>query len=286
MTAVLEDLRYSLRALAKRPVYALVTVLVLSLAVGANTAVFSISNGFFMRPLPYPDGNRLVAVFNAYPGMGLDSTANSIPDYLDRRDRAPSLEQLALFANSPRTLSVDESPERLTLTRVSPSFFDVFRVPPMLGRGFTAEEAVPGNERVIVLSSTASGATARATAFANISGVHSGASRSRRIAESDRFLRRVRLVRDLREVEARFMFRGLANRNDSNLFATFRVSNRDNLILQEPQSEEPGFAIGFTIVLGCKRQATKYLLCIRKVDAVFLEICEPFRFVPCEHAAL
>ena len=153
MTAILEDLRYSLRALAKRPVYALVTVLVLSLAVGANTTVFSISNGFFMRPLPYPDDDRLVVVFNAYPGMGLDVTANSIPDYLDRRDRAPSLEQLAIFANTARTLSVDESPERLTLTRVSPSFFDVFRVPPMLGRGFTAEEAVPGNERVIVLSS-------------------------------------------------------------------------------------------------------------------------------------
>lgn len=153
MIAILEDLRYSLRALAKRPVYALVTVLVLSLAVGANTTVFSISSGFFMRPLPYPDGDRLVSVFNAYPGMGLDFAANSIPDYLDRRDRAPSLEQLAIFANTARTLSVDESPERLTLTRVSPSFFDVFRVPPMLGRGFTAEEAVPGSERVIVLSS-------------------------------------------------------------------------------------------------------------------------------------
>jgi hypothetical protein len=152
VAAILEDLRYSLRALAKRPVYALVTVLVLSLAVGANTTVFSISNGFFMRPLPYPDGDRLVAVFNAYPGMGLDFAGTSIPDYLDRRDRAPSLEQLAIFANTARTLSVDESPERLTITRVSPSFFDVFRVPPMLGRGFTAEEAVPGNERVIVLS--------------------------------------------------------------------------------------------------------------------------------------
>jgi hypothetical protein len=126
VTAILEDLRYSLRALAKRPVYALVTVLVLSLAVGANTTVFSISNGFFMRPLPYPDGDRLVAVFNAYPGAGLESTANSIPDYLDRRDRVPSLEQIAIVSNTARTLSVDESPERLTLARVSPSFFDVF----------------------------------------------------------------------------------------------------------------------------------------------------------------
>ena len=82
------------------------------------------------------------------------------------------------------------------------------------------------------------------------------------------------------------MFRGLANGNDSNLVATLRVSYRDNLILQKPKSEEPGFAIGFTIILGRKRQATKYLLCIRKVDPMLLEIREPFRFVPYEHAAL
>ncbi len=82
------------------------------------------------------------------------------------------------------------------------------------------------------------------------------------------------------------MFRALANGNDSNLLATFRVSDRDNLILQESQSEKPGFAIGFTIILGRKRQATKYLLCIREVDSMFLEIREPFRFVPYEHAAL
>jgi hypothetical protein len=95
VTSTFQDLRYSLRALAKRPVYALVTVLVVSLAVGANTTVFSISNGFFMRPLPYPDDDRLVVVFNAYPGMGLDFAANSIPDYLDRREQAASLDELA-----------------------------------------------------------------------------------------------------------------------------------------------------------------------------------------------
>jgi predicted permease len=152
MSVILPDLRYALRALAKRPVYALVTVLVFALAIGANTTVFSISNGFFMRPLPYPDDDRLVVVFNAYPGMGLDFAGTSIPDYLDRREQAKSLEALAIFSNMARTLSGDESPQRLLITRASPSLFDVFRVPPMLGRAFVEEEAVPGNERVIVLS--------------------------------------------------------------------------------------------------------------------------------------
>jgi predicted permease len=152
MTAIREDLRYALRALAKRPIYALVTVLIFALAIGANTTVFSISNGFFMRPLPYPEDDRLVVVFNAYPGMGLDFAGTSIPDYLDRREQATALEELAIFSNMARTLDGDDSPQRLLMTRVSPSFFDVFRTPPMLGRPFTAEEAVPGNERVIVLS--------------------------------------------------------------------------------------------------------------------------------------
>ena len=112
MTATLQDLGYSLRALAKRPVYMLVAVLVFALAIGANTTVFSISNAFFMRPLPYPDDDRLVVVFNAYPGMGLDFAGTSIPDYLDRREQATSLEELAIFSNTARTLSGDESPQR------------------------------------------------------------------------------------------------------------------------------------------------------------------------------
>jgi predicted permease len=152
MTAIRQDLRYTLRALAKRPVYALVTVLIFALAIGANTTVFSISNGFFMRPLPYPDDDRLVVVFNAYPGMGLDFAGTSIPDYLDRREQATSLEELAIFANTAGTLDGDDTPQRLLMTRVSPSFFDVFRTVPVLGRPFTGEEAVQGNERVIVLS--------------------------------------------------------------------------------------------------------------------------------------
>jgi predicted permease len=152
MTAIRQDLRYALRALAKRPIYALVTVLIFALAIGANTTVFSISNGFFLRPLPYPEDDRLVVVFNAYPGMGLDFAGTSIPDYLDRREQATSLEELAIFSNMARTLSGDDSLQRLLITRVSPSFFDAFRTPPMLGRQFTSEEAELGNERVIVLS--------------------------------------------------------------------------------------------------------------------------------------
>jgi predicted permease len=155
MNTLRDDFRGALRALARQPMYAAVTILVLALAIGANTTVFSVFNAFFLRPLPYPDDDRLVLVGNWYPKMlGDDEEAGggtSVPDYLDRRE-APSLESLAIYAPEERTLSGETTPEQLFLTRASPSLFGVLGVQPLLGRGFTDEEATPGNERVVVLS--------------------------------------------------------------------------------------------------------------------------------------
>jgi predicted permease len=156
MNTLVHDLRDALRALARQPMYAAVTVLVLALAIGANTTVFSVFNAFFLRPLPYPDDDRLVLVGNSYPKMlGEGDGAGggtSVPDYLDRREHARSLENLAIYRGEERTLTGDTTPEQLLLTRASPSLFSVLAVPPLLGRSFTDEEATPGNERVVVLS--------------------------------------------------------------------------------------------------------------------------------------
>jgi hypothetical protein len=103
-----------------------VTILVLALAIGANTTVFSVFSGLFLRPLPYPDDERLVIVGNAYPKMlGDELSGTSMPDYLDRREQARSLEELAIYAPDERTLSGDRAPEQLSLTRASPSLFSV-----------------------------------------------------------------------------------------------------------------------------------------------------------------
>jgi predicted permease len=152
MNTLLQDLRYALRTAWSRPLYALATVLVLALAIGANTTVFSVFNGFFLRPLPYPNGDRLVAVYNTYPKIGLEFAGTSIPDYLDRRAQAPSLESLAIYNGSLRTLEGGAEPERINIWRASPSLFDVLAVAPLLGRAFSEREATPGNDRVIVLS--------------------------------------------------------------------------------------------------------------------------------------
>jgi predicted permease len=156
MNTLRDDLRGALRALARQPMYAAVTILVLALAIGANTTVFSVFNAFFLRPLPYPDDDRLVIVGNSYPKMLGDADdaggGTSVPDYLDRRGQAPSLENLAIYAPEERTLSGEAAPEQLLLTRASASLFGVLGVQPLIGRSFTDEEATPGNERVVVLS--------------------------------------------------------------------------------------------------------------------------------------
>lgn len=152
MNALLQDFRYALRTIVNRPLYAFVTVLVLALAIGANTTVFSVFNGFFLRPLPYADDDRLVMVYNTYPRMGLEMAATSIPDYLDRREQAESLENLAIYTVDSRTLGGAGSPQQVLVSRASPSLFDVLGIAPQIGRAFTEDEASPGNEHVIVLS--------------------------------------------------------------------------------------------------------------------------------------
>lgn len=152
MSALLQDLRFAIRSACAHPGHAIVTILVFAIAIGANTAIFSVLNGTILRPLPYPDSDRLVSISNAYPGVGLENASVSIPDFVDRRDRAPSLESIAIFNMVRRLHQGSERPEQVMLTRTSPSFFDVLRTDPAVGRAFTDAEAVPGADRVVVLS--------------------------------------------------------------------------------------------------------------------------------------
>jgi predicted permease len=150
---LLQDLRYGLRTLIGRPMFTLVAVLTLALGIGANTAIFSVIHGMYLRPLPYPGGDRLVSVYNTYPKMGLEFAGTSIPDYLDRRKDAPSLEDLAMFTSGSFNMADGGSqPERLNGMMATPSLFTTLQIAPMLGQVFTDAQAVPGQDRVVVLS--------------------------------------------------------------------------------------------------------------------------------------
>jgi len=150
---LLQDLRYSLRTLASRPSFAIIAILTLALGIGANTAIFSVIHGMYLRPLPYPAGDRLVSVYNTYPKMGMENAGTSIPDFLDRRKDAPSLEDLAIYSGQSYNLAESgATPERLPGQRVSPSFFSTLQVAPALGQAFTEAHAVPGQDKVAVIS--------------------------------------------------------------------------------------------------------------------------------------
>src|SRR4029453_16644239 len=86
--APMQDIRYALRALRKQPIFTLVAVATLTLGIGANTAIFSLLYHLLLRPLPFPEANRLVFAWNTYPLMGLPKASVSIPDYIDRKTQA------------------------------------------------------------------------------------------------------------------------------------------------------------------------------------------------------
>ncbi|MCK7593536.1 ABC transporter permease [Pseudomarimonas salicorniae] len=152
-SATANDLRYSLRALLARPGFSAVAVLTLALGIGANTAIFSVMHGLFLAPLPYAHGERLVDVYNTYPTSSLQYAGTSIPDYLDRREQAQSLEDLALYTGANLNLAEDgQPPERLVGLRATPSLFSTLSSGAALGRVFDERHAEPGQDKVAVIS--------------------------------------------------------------------------------------------------------------------------------------
>jgi predicted permease len=152
---LLQDLRYALRAMLARPLFALVAILTLALGIGANTAIFSVIYSQYLRPLPYAGGDRLVDIYNTYPKMGLENAGTSIPDYLDRREQAQALEDIAMYTGT--SFNMAESggtPERLLGLMTTPSLFSTLQVQPALGQVFNEEQAQPGQDRYVVLSHT------------------------------------------------------------------------------------------------------------------------------------
>lgn len=154
---LLRDLRYALRRLANTPLFSAITILTLSLALGAAGTVFSVMNGVLVQPLPYRNPERLVMVWNDF-GQGAQSLpAVSSTDYLDYRTETTLFEGFAAGAGQGEVratgiLTGDGPPERVQVTPVSSNLLPLFGVEPMLGRQFTeAEEAFQG-PKVVMLS--------------------------------------------------------------------------------------------------------------------------------------
>jgi len=148
--SVLSDCRYALRQLRKNPGFTAIAVLTLALGIGATTAIFSVVYSVLLRPLPYPDASRIVAVFEV-TSKGRPSRLAD-PNFDDFRDQSRSFQTLAKYTANVSSVSGASQPTRTLVAGVSPGFLKVFGVQPVLGRDFSADDAKQGAGPTVLVS--------------------------------------------------------------------------------------------------------------------------------------
>src|SRR5438309_398379 len=151
MSTLLQDLRYALRALRHNPAFTTVVVITLALGIGANTAIFSVVDAVLLKPLPYPDADRLVSLDTKVPGPGKDifGSAMSYPDIQQLQALTKDFAGVAAYTYARYNYAGREQASELAATVVSPNLFGVLGVSPAIGRGFTGAEL---QDRLAVLS--------------------------------------------------------------------------------------------------------------------------------------
>lgn len=150
-----QDLRFAVRLLWKDRSFSVTTIATLALCLAANVAIFAVVDGVLLKPLPFPEPDRLVRMSNHFPGAGVVADgANGVPDYFDRKRDMTALEETALFREAGVTVSgsgLGEA-ERIQAMSVTPSFFRVLRTQPSRGQLFSEEQGKLGQEKVVVLT--------------------------------------------------------------------------------------------------------------------------------------
>ena len=154
MDRLLQDLRFATRLLRKDRSFAITTVATLALCLAANVAIFAIVDGVLLKPLPFAEPDRLVRIYNKYPGAGVAIADNGVPDYYDRLRDMRALETIAMYRQAGATLGGSGLPdaERIQSMIVTPSFFRVLRVQPLRGQLFADEHGDIGRDKVVVLT--------------------------------------------------------------------------------------------------------------------------------------
>ena len=141
---VLQDIRYALRMLRKNPGFAIVTIVTLALGIGMNTAVFSVVNAVLLKPLPYPNAERLVWLSDYNESFKMEAVAG--PDFLDWKQQAQSFEKMAAYSNGPSTISINGNADQAMAASVTGDFWGITGARPSPGRAFA-----PGERGVVVL---------------------------------------------------------------------------------------------------------------------------------------
>jgi predicted permease len=150
MDTLRHDLRYTIRSLRQRPGFTALIILTLALGIGATSAIFSVVRGVLLRPLPYQDPEGVVLLHTRLDGV--PGRALSVPEFLDLRDQPRAFTRVAAYADGSLTLTGSGTPERLDAGFVTADALPLLGVSPARGRGFAADDDLPGRPPVVVLS--------------------------------------------------------------------------------------------------------------------------------------
>lgn len=148
LTALRQNLRYSIRTLLKNPGFTVTAVLTLALGIGATTAIFSVVYAVF-EPMPYPKPDQLVMVWSMARG---NRNSVSTVDYLEWKRRSSSFQGMGAWTGASFNIGAGDRPEQVTGSLRTPGFFTMEGLPFLLGRDFAAEESQPGRDHVVILS--------------------------------------------------------------------------------------------------------------------------------------
>lgn len=149
---MLNDIRYAIRMMWKTPVFTIVVLITIALAIAANTAIFSVVNAVLLRPLPFGKPDRLVQVAEKNDRLHLSTFASSVLNFLSWREQTQTVQEMAAVGYGTFTLSTGSGePEQLSGNRFSPALFHVLGLTPIAGRSFSADEEKPGAPAVAML---------------------------------------------------------------------------------------------------------------------------------------
>ncbi len=152
MTAFAQDLRYALRMMKRSPVSTFIIIASLAIGIGANTAIFSVVSALLLKPLPYPDPDRLAVLWLRSPGINIPEDWPSPGQYIDIQNENRSFQLMSISQGRSGTLLGRDQPERVEVLRTSSSLFTLLGAKPLHGRLLLAEDDVPGKAAVVILS--------------------------------------------------------------------------------------------------------------------------------------
>jgi predicted permease len=148
------ELSYAARLLRKTPGFTATALLTLAVCLGTNLAIFAVIDSVLLRPLPFPEPDRLMTIFNTYPKAGVERDGSSLTNYYERRGHISAFTSLAIYRYGTEIIGDAGSTEREQTMRVSPDFFSTLGLGPVFGRTFTEEETTSETDHVAILSDT------------------------------------------------------------------------------------------------------------------------------------